>query len=120
MAVPGFAESLFGGLDATVKKVLTEFVRYALPNNRFGPVDHQTKSESFTAYYVNSTTSSTANDEFSILHGMGTTPYLFTQVVPLNVVGAKQVRLTVTRAADSQRIYLSSPDTNAPISLLLE
>lgn len=120
MATPGYAEALLGGLPQDVKRALTELVRYMLPNGRFGPVDHQTKAESFQAYYVNSTTSSTANDEFTVQHGLGRTPYLVVPVLPLDVVGAKTVRLEVSRAADGQRIYLKSPEASAPVSLLVE
>ena len=120
MATSQYAEALLGGLPADIKRALTELFRYVLPNGRFGPVDHQVKSESFQAYYVNSTTSSTVNDEFTIVHGLGRAPYLLVPVLPLDVVGAKTVRLEVTRAADSQRIYLKSPEASAPISVLVE
>ena len=120
MAVPAFAEALFGGLEATTKRVLTEFVRYALPNGKFGPPDHQTKSESFQAYYVLSTTASTASDEFSVVHGMGRTPYAALAFLDLASSGSQSVVLTVSRPADNQRVYFRSPTTSAPILLLLE
>ena len=120
MAITGYVESLLGGLEGNTKRVLTEAFRYVLPNGKFGPVDHQTKSESFQAYYVNSTTSSTADQEFSVVHGLGRTPYLVVPVLPLDVVGAKTVRLEVSRAADGQRVYFKSPEVSAPISLLVE
>lgn len=120
MSVPGYAESLFGGLATDIKRVFTEYSRYVLPNGRFGPVTHQGKSENFQAYYVLSTTASTANDEFSVVHGLGRTPYLAIQVLPLDQIGAKQVRLEVTRAADGQRAYFRSPEVSAPLALLLE
>ena len=111
---------MLGGLDATVKRVLTDVFRQLIPNWRFGPVSHQAKSENFQAYYVTSTTSSTANDEFSIVHGLGRIPYLAVPVLPLDQVGAKTVRLQVARAADAQRVYLKSPESTAVFSLLLE
>lgn len=95
-------------------------MRYLIPNGRFGPISHQTKSENFQAYYVLSTTASTANDEFSVTHGLGRTPYLIVPVLPLDQVGAKTVRLQVSRAADGQRVYLKSPEVSAPIALLIE
>lgn len=121
MAVPGFVEALLGGLTADVKRALVEVFRYVLPNGRFGPISHQTKSESFQAYYVNSTTDSSTG-EFSIVHGMGRTPYLGVMVVDLGAVGARTPILTVSRLADAQRVYLKADagSTNAPFSLLLE
>jgi hypothetical protein len=38
----------------------------------------------------------------------------------LDQIGSKAVRLEVSRAADSQRVYLKSPETSAPITLELE
>ena len=120
MAVPGLVESLLGGVAPDLKRALVEVFRYVLPTGRFGPVEHQTKLESFQAYYANSTTSSTANDEFSIVHGLGRTPYLAQQVLSLESSGGQFVRLTVSRPADSQRVYLRSPEVSAPIAVILE
>lgn len=121
MALPAFAEALFGGLESATKRVLTEFVRYALPNGRFGPIEHQTKSESFQAYYVISTTASDTG-EFSVVHGMGRAPYLTVPVMPLDSTGVMLPVLRVTRAADNQRAYFKADagSTNAVFALLLE
>jgi hypothetical protein len=121
MAIPGYVEALLGGLEANTKRALTEVFRYVLPNGKWGPVDHQTKSESFQGYYVSSTTASSTG-EFSIVHGMGRTPYLCIPIVPLDVVGARSIPLTVTRAADGQRIYLKTEagSTSAACFLYLE
>lgn len=121
IATPGYVESLVGGLQAETKRALVEVFRYVLPNGRFGPVEHQTKSESFQAYWVTSTTASSTG-EFSVVHGMGRVPYLALPVLALDQIGSRTVPLTVTRAADSQRIYLKTESgfTNAPFSLLVE
>lgn len=120
MAVSGYVESLLGPFPPEAKKALTEIFRYVLPNGRFGPISHQAKTESFQAYYSTATTPSTANTEFSILHGMGRVPYVVVPVLPLDVVGGAVVRLQVTRAADAMRVYLRSPDTSASIAVYLE
>lgn len=120
MAALGTLESLVGGLEDRTKRALVECWRALVPNLRGGPVEHQTKLENFQRYYVNSTTSSTADNEFSVLHGLGRTPYAMRPVLPLDQIGAKTVRLEVTRAADAQRIYLKSPEANAPITLEIE
>ena len=120
MAVSGYVESLLGGLTPDVKRVLTEAFRYVLPNGRFGPVAHQSKSENFLAYYVNSTTGSTANEEFSIVHGLGRTPYLCVPVLSLESSASQWIPLFVTRPADSQRIYFRSSSTSAAFTVLIE
>src|SRR3990167_10707918 len=93
-------------------------MRYVLPNGKFGPPDHQTKSESFQAYYVRSTTASTSNDEFSILHGMGRIPYAGVPVLDLGSTGERLLGLTVTRAADAQRVYFRSTSVSTPFVFL--
>lgn len=121
MSVPGFVESLLGGLDADVKRVLTEVARYILPNGRFGPVTHQTKAENFNAFYLVSTTASDTA-EFSVVHGLGRTPYLAIPVLPVESSGILLPVLRVTRPADGQRVYLKADagSTNAPFALLVE
>lgn len=111
---------MLGGVPPELKKPLTDIFRYVLPNGRFGPVSHQTKSENFSAGYVTSTTHTTANTEVSVVHGLGRTPYLMLPVVPLDVIGAASVRVQVTRAADASRFYYRSPDTNAVIYFYVE
>ena len=120
MSQSGLAESLLGGVQADLKKVLTELVRYLVPNSKFGPPDHQTKSENFQAYYVESTTAASSNVEFSIVHGMGRIPYLAVPVLRLDDTTAQFVPLQVTRAADVNRVYVKSTSTSAVITLLLE
>ena len=121
MAIPGYVNALLGGLDEATKRVLTQVFQYVLPNAKFGPVDHQTKSESFQGYYLQST-SATSTGEFSIQHGLGRTPYLLIPVAPLDLVGSRLIPLTITRAADDQRVYLKTEagSTSAPFSLYLE
>jgi hypothetical protein len=121
MAVPAFIESLLGGVEANLKRVLTEAFRYALPNGRFGPVENQTKSESFQAYYMVSTTASDTG-EFSIVHGMGRVPYLAIPVLPVDSSGTVLPVLQTTRPADGQRLYFKAHagSTGLPFALLVE
>lgn len=120
MAVEGYVKALLGGVDATLKRVLQEAFRYVVENGRFGPPEHQTKSESFLAYYVESTTPSTANTEFSIQHGMGKTPYLAIPLIPLGSSGYELRNFVVTRPADNQRVYFRTGATNTKVFFLLE
>ena len=121
MSSPGYVESLIGGLEATTKRALVEAFRYILPNTNFGPVEHQTKAVNFQGYYVVSTAAASTG-EFSIVHGLGRTPYLALPVVPLDLVGARAIPLTVTRAADGQRVYLKTEagSTSAVFALYVE
>ena len=121
MALPQYVEALLGGVDTNLKRVLVEAFRYALPNTKFGPVAHQTKSESFPAFYVVSTTASDTG-EFSIVHGLGRTPYLAVPILPLESSLVTLPILRVTRPADGQRVYLKcdAGSTNVPFALLLE
>jgi hypothetical protein len=114
------ADAEFGSLPDNIRRVLVAIFKSFLPNLRGGPVEHQTKLENFARYYVNSTTSSTANNEFSVQHGLGRAPYALRQVMALDQVGAKLVNLEVSRVADSQRVYLKSPSTAVPMTLELE
>ena len=119
MAITAYVETLLGGLDEKPRKVLTEVFRYLVPNTKFGPVEHQTKSESFEAYFVASTTGASTG-EFSITHGLSIAPHTAVPVLDLTAVGARFPQLEVTRAADVNRIYLKSADTSAPFALLIE
>lgn len=121
MATIGYVDSLLGGIVADIKRPLLEVFRYVLPNGRFGPVEHQRKVENFQGYYLSST-SAASTSEFSIAHGMGRTPYVVIPVLPVDNVGMRLIPLTVTRAADGQRVYLKTEagSTSAPFSIYLE
>lgn len=120
MANSGYTESLMGGLDRNVRRTLRAVFDYVLANLRFGRPVVNERADNFQMYTIEGTTHSVANTEFSIEHRLGTPPYLALQVLDLQAEGSQMVRLTVERAADSRRVYLSSPDTNAPITLLIE
>jgi hypothetical protein len=121
MASAGFIESMFGGVEASMKRALKQAFSYVLDGNlRFGHVAHQTRAENMGMFFLNATTHGTANAEFSVVHGMGRTPYLAMQVLALDAINTQMVPLRVTRAADGSRIYLASSSTGAAISLLVE
>lgn len=120
MADLGSIETELNGMPDTGKNILVRIFRALVPFLVAGPVEHQRKLTNFARYYVTSTTSSVANTEFSIVHGMGRAPHTIRPVLPMDAVGAKVVRLTNTRVADAMRVYLSSPDTSAVVSVELE
>jgi hypothetical protein len=70
--------------------------------------------------FLHTTTHATPDTEFTITHGFGRVPYLALPCLPLDTVGANIVELTVTKAADDKRIYLSSPTASAGITLIVE
>lgn len=120
MANAAFVESQMGGLDRNFRRVFRSIFDYVLSNLRFGRTVPGERAENFQLYTVEGTTPSVADTEFSIPHHLGTPPYLAIQVLDLQGVGSRMVRLKVTRVADTQRVYLSSPDTDAPVTLLIE
>ena len=122
MADIGFVRSQLGGIsDATTKRVLTTIFEHVLGNLRFGEPEHQTRAENFQQYFLNSTTAASTS-EFSIAHGLNATPKLAMPIIDLQTVGSKFPQLEVSRAADSQRIYLKATagSTNMPFTLLVE
>ena len=107
-------------MDADLKKVFIRIFDYVLNNLRVGRPEANTRSENLQAYFVTGTTPSVANREFSIVHGLTQPPYVAIPVLDLQTAGTQIPRLTVSKAADANRVYLKSPDVNAPITLLIE
>lgn len=120
MADIGLIESELGAFPSDQKRSLVVSFRYLLNNLSFGAIsDERTRATNFQAYYLSGTTPAVAQTEFSITHGLGVVPNVLFPVVALNQVGAQIVPLTVSRAADTKRIYLKSSSTSAPISVLV-
>lgn len=109
-------------LPAAVRPAFLRIFRAVLKDLRFG---HPTGNvadpcENFGAGFFTATTPASANAQFAISHGFGRTPYLLVPCLPLDTIGAQIVPLTVERAADDKRIYLSSSATNAPLTVYVE
>ena len=124
MADISYVKSLLGGLDAPTKKALDQAFTYVLGNIRFGgpqaPTEVNTRATNLQAYWLNGTSSTTANQEFSVAHGLGYAPKVLFPVASLSQVGAQVIPLTVSRAADASRVYLKSSVTGAAFTLLVE
>jgi len=120
MANAAYVTSLLGGLDASVRAAWKRVWDHVLTDIAFGAADDQSRAENLRGHFYTATTSGAADAEFSVAHGLGTTPRLAFPVLPLNVVNAQSVTLAVTRAADAHRLYLSSPSTAAVIYLYVE
>lgn len=120
MSSKGYVESLINRLEDSVRSSLRFAFEHVMDNGQVGGIGHQEKAVNFRWYRLDGTTSTTANAEFTIEHGLGMAPYHLMPMVPLTSSGVQMVRLRVTRAADASRIYLSSPDTNAAFTILAE
>lgn len=120
MASKGYTETLLNSLPDAVKNAITQAFRYVLDNLAIGLPDSGKRATNFRWYRFDAVTSSVANTEFSIHHGQGSLPLLCFPVAFLDSSGGQMVRVKVTRAADAQRIYLSSPDTGASLSVMVE
>ena len=116
MADPGYIRSLINGLaDEAGRRGLVLAFEEVLGNFTIGPVEDGKRAVNGQTYFFTATTSSVANTEFSIHHGQGQSPLWVRPILPCDAVNAQTVLLTTTRAADEQRVYLSSPSTSAAI-----
>ena len=120
MAESGYIASLLGGLEASIKRTFSTIFEYVLRDLAWGQVEDQTRAGNFRGYYYTATTPTVANQEFSIAHGLGVTPYVLIPVLPLDILDAELVRLSVSRVADAQRVYLTSPQTSAIVYVMIE
>ena len=121
MSEIGSIETRLGGIaDMETRRILVSIFTTLLPDTRFGRAVTNTPSTNMGGGFFTATTPAVANTEFSIEHSFGHAPYLLIPVLPLNSINAKIARLTVTRAADADRVWLSSPDTDAAIVVYLE
>jgi hypothetical protein len=118
MADIGSIEAELGSLPPDHKRALVSAFRYLLNNLSWSRLDRG-RAQNCQVYYTSGTTSSNADTEFSLAHGLGTTPSYLLPVLPLDEVGAQMVTVRVSRAADDKRVYLTSPSTGAAITLLV-
>jgi hypothetical protein len=120
MADQGNVETMLYGLPVPEQRILRAVFEYILNDVRFGRAEDGESAQNMGGGFFRATTPAIADTEFAIAHSFGHPPYLLIPVLPLNVAGAKIVRLTVSRAADSTNVYLKSPDASAPITVFLE
>lgn len=121
MAASAYAKSLIGGLSADIRQALSKVFEFILDGNlRFGAVEHQQRAENFAGLFLTSTTASVTNTEFSIAHGLVNTPRVIIPVIDPGSVGSQMVTLTVSRAADSKRIYFKAASTSAVFTVYAE
>lgn len=122
MADIGFLRTLFSGIkDDGQRRIQINAWEYVLANLRFGVPSHQARATNLQAYWLSSTTASDTS-EFSIRHGLPSAPHWAIPILDLSLPGCRVGGVTVSRAADAQRIYLKAEagSTNVPIVLLTE
>jgi hypothetical protein len=121
VATSSYAKALLGSIPADMKASFGKVMEYIFEGNlRFGPIEHQKRAENFAGVYLDTTTATVADDEFNVAHGLGGKPRVMWQVLDPQALGAKVVRLEVSRIADERRIYLRSPEAGAAITLYVE
>lgn len=122
MATSSYAKSLLGGIPSELKSAFTRVMEYIFDGNlRFGAIDHQQRAENFAGVFLNSTTAATANQEFSMLHGLTRVPNVVIPVLDPRAVNARLIGdLTISRAADEMRVYFTSASTGAAFTIYLE
>ena len=117
MASKGYVIALLNQLESSVKKALQPAFDHVLTDFILGTA---TKAANFRWVKVTGTTSSNANTEFNILHGLGTAPTWIVPALDLSQVNSQIVPLTVSRAPDESRIYLTSSSTGAAFTAWVE
>ena len=125
MATSSQAKALLGGVPADLKAALFKVMDYVFDRNfAFGPIDNdvaQTPTTNLAGRYVKVTTNATANLETSIAHGLGRVPNVCWQVVSPAVANSQFIGdLTISRAADTARIYVTSATVGATLWLYVE
>lgn len=111
---------LNGITDLIPQRILKAAFKYILRDIRFGRVTVGKAATNMSGGFFSGMTPAIANQEFAVAHTFGTPPYLLLPVLPLDQVSASMVRLTVSRPADAQNVYLKSPDVSQSIFVYLE
>jgi hypothetical protein len=111
----GYISTLLNALPGDIKKILIPAFDYVTDNGKLGPIEDGKRATNFQIYWFAGTTSTTANGEFSIKHGMGEIPGYIITGAPLNAANWAIVPLAVSRAADAERVYLTSSSTGASV-----
>lgn len=117
MSSKGYVATLLNPLPAEQKRVLQPAFDHVLDEAILGTA---TKAANFRWVKVTATTPSTAATEFSIEHGLGTVPTWLVPALDLNSVNSHLIPLTVSRAPDARRVYLTSSSTSAAFTAFLE
>lgn len=120
MADKGSIELYLNTLPVETRGPVGQAIKYLADNWRLGQPDEGRRATNAQWYLRTSTTAAVANVEFSIAHGLSQKPTALYPVLFCDQVGSQIVPLKLTRAADNNRIYLSSPSTSAVFSVFIE
>lgn len=122
MADLGLLTAKINSLPANLRAPMLEIVTILCRDIRFGHPKQEQPDPllNMGGGFFAGTTHATPGTEFTIAHGFGRTPYLLMPVLCLDTPGAQIVPLTVNRAADDRRIYLTSSVASAPIVCAVE
>lgn len=113
MASKGYIDALLNKLPSEQRAIFSPIFDEVLRNFRLGDSD---KAQNFAWFATSFTTHATANTEFSVEHGLASPPSRFIPSLTLDQVGSQLVPLSVSRAADSKRVYFKSTSTSAAVS----
>lgn len=108
----GYVQALLNALPSDLRAPLVAVFDYLQDSWRLGDGARATNAQ---WYKFVSTTASVAGTEFSIQHGLGQTPSKLIQVLDVTSTLAQFVTLRTTRAADAQRVYLSSTSSTSAV-----
>lgn len=124
MATSSYAKSLMSSLPTEMKLAMHKLAEYIFDRSLvFGPVDPQdatSPTTNFGGRYVKVTTSTAASQEFSVQHGLGRIPNVFWMVGNPRSVNSQLLPLTVSKAADANRLYFTSASTSVVCFLYVE
>lgn len=113
----GYVNTLINAFPAEMRPPMQAILDYLQSTWRLGTA---TKAANAQWYRVTGTTSSTAGTEFSIAHGLPAPPVTLIPVLDLTAVNSQLVPLTVSKAPDAMRVYLTSASTGAFVTFYLE
>lgn len=120
MADPAYVKSFLGSFEEGQKRSLTNLFDYLLKSWRVGLPGHKKTAVNMAWVQLNVTTSTTANTEFTVAHGLGAAPNVLFPCLDLTSSGTQMVTLVTSRAADKNFLYLRSATAGAPITLFVE
>jgi hypothetical protein len=117
MASKGLVDQALNALPSEMRYPLQKAFYYLMDNWRIGT---GTRAENAQLYRYSSTSASVANTEFTITHGLGAAPHNLIPILDVSAKNAQLIPLTVSRAADADRVYLKSASTSAVFNFYLE
>lgn len=120
MADIGALRAFVANLQSDIKKSVGDALSYGFKNIRVGLPGHQKPAENLSWIQLDGVTSTAANQEFSIAHGLANAPRVAFPCLDLTSSGTQLIALRTTRPADSKRVYLQSASTNAAFTIFAE